>query len=164
MKSPEWLAVAVSLAAFLVAAMSYVKSNAAARAQMFLEFRKRFSEVKVSVPDWYRESKIPDNASPKELLAMERYWQNAFDEWFVTTKLERWHFRRLWNRFYRGTITLSLSNGALREMAAKLTHGGAEFGIHQDEFRATLNELCRRGYNLPLCGNESCSKCGSGRS
>lgn len=157
----DWVALAVSLAAFLVATMSYIKSSAAARAQVFLELRKRFSELKASIPVWYNEATIPDSASADDLRAVELYWQNAFDEWFITNKLERWHLRKLWNRFYKGTLTLALSNGALRQAAANLTHGGPEFGEHQDEFRATLNALCRRAYNEPLCGKESCPNCGS---
>lgn len=129
--------------------------------QVLLEFRKRFSELKASIPTWYSAPAIPDGASAEDLRAIERYWQNAFDEWFVTNKLERWHLRKLWNRFYKGTLTLALSNGALRQAAANLTHGGPEFGDHQDEFRGTLNALCWRAYNEPLCGNESCRKRGS---
>jgi hypothetical protein len=87
--SPQWPAVAVSLAAFVIAAMSYIKSSAAARAQVLLEFRKRFSELKGSIPAWYSAPTIPDGVSAA-VRAVERYWQNAFDEWFVTTKLERW--------------------------------------------------------------------------
>jgi len=66
----QWLAVAVSLAAFVVAAMSYVKSSVAVRAQVFLEFRKRFSELKGSIPAWYSASTIPDGASAAELRAV----------------------------------------------------------------------------------------------
>jgi len=155
----DWLALAVSLAAFLVAAMSYVKSSAATRAQVFLEFRKRFSDLKASIPAWYGAPAIPDDVSVEDLRAAELYWQNAFDEWFVTNKLERWHLRRLWNRFYRGTLTRALGNRALRQVAANLTHGGQEFGDHQDEFRATLNALCWNAYSEPLCGKQSCPKC-----
>jgi len=157
----DWLAVVVSLAAFLVAVMSHVKSSAAARAQVFLEFRKRFSELKASIPAWYNAAAIPSDAPAAEIRAVERYWQNAFDEWFVTTRLERWHLRKLWGRFYKGTLTLALSNRALRQAAANLTHAGAEFGEHQDDFRAVLDGLCRAAYGETLCGNESCPKCGA---
>jgi hypothetical protein len=158
-KGTDWVTFAVSVAAFFVAAMSYFKSNAAARAQVFLEFRKRFSEIKHSIPDWYCWPAVPEKPDPKDLRAVELYWQNAFDEWFVTTKLERWHLRRLWKRFYEGTLTLSLKNGALRQVVAQLTHGGAEFGDHQEEFRAVLNRLCQQTYKQTLCGDYSCPKC-----
>lgn len=158
-ESSDWLAIAISLAAFLVAAMSYLKATAAIRAEIFLDFRKRFSELKVSIPDWYNAAGIPKDVPKGELRAVELYWQNAFDEWFVTNKLEPWNFRKLWHRFYKGILIRALSNGALREAAARLTHGSAEFGEHQDEFRTVLNALCMQAYNEPLCGDKSCAKC-----
>ena len=156
----DWIAITVSVGAFFVAAISYVRSTAAARAHVFLEFRKRFSDLKGSIPSWYDAPAVPEGATKEELRAAELYWQNAFDEWFVTTRLEPWHLGKLWRRFYSGTLTHALKNEALRAVVAKLTHGSTEFGDDQEKFRATLNTLCRKAYKVPLCGDESCTKCG----
>jgi hypothetical protein len=132
--------------------------------QVYLDLRRNFSALKGSIPLWYSEARIPPDASPDQIRACELYWQNAFDEWFVTTRLEPWHLRRLWKRFYAGTFTLALSHGALREVVAKLTHDGAEFGDHQEVFRESLNKLCLQAYKVPLCGNGACARCtGAGR-
>jgi len=155
------LTLSMSALAVILSLVSYLKTNAASRAEVFLEFRKRFSELKGSIPTWYNAASIPANASEAELRAAELYWQNAFDEWFVTNQLEWWHLRKLWTRFYKGTMTLALRHGALRQVAANLTHSGVEFGNRQEQFRATLNGLCRSAYGQPLCGQESCEKCGT---
>ena len=66
MKGADWVSRTVSLAAFFVAAMSYAKSNAAARAQVFLEFRKRFSDIKHTIPEWYARPALPQrNRRPR---------------------------------------------------------------------------------------------------
>lgn len=157
--STDLLAIAVAGAAFFVSMLGYIKSNAAGRTQVFLEFRNRFSELKRKLPCWYDSACIPSGADDAELRELELYWQNAFDEWFVTNRLEGRHFRRLWRRFYSGTLELSLRNGALRQVAGRLTHEGTEFGAHQETFRRVMNELCHRSLNEPLCGDRDCARC-----
>lgn len=156
----DWIPIAISVGAVAVAVMSFMRSTAAARAEVFLELRKRFSEQKHSLPEWYDAEAVPEEATRSELRAAELYWQNAFDEWFLTTRLDPWHLKKLWARFYEGTLERALTHPALRSVVAKLTHEGAEFGKSQEEFRASLNELCMSAYKVTLCGDASCAKCG----
>lgn len=105
----DWGAVVVSIAAFFVATMTYVGSKAAVRSQVFLDLRKRFSDLKNSIPDWYDKSSVPATATSEELRACELYWQNAFDEWFITTWLERRYLHKLWQGRSSGQSPLGQS-------------------------------------------------------
>ena len=48
--------------------------------------REHEDELKESLPSWYDHPTLPENVDPKDRRAVELYWQNAFDEWFVTNK------------------------------------------------------------------------------
>lgn len=133
-----------SALALIVAALSYARASAAARAQVYLDFRERFRNLKLPIPTWYDQVRVPEQATPAERRALELYWQNAFDEWFVTQRLQPRYLGTLWTRFYRGVMKGALSHGALRQVADELTgETGREFGDQKQRFREVLDKLCR---------------------
>ena len=143
---PNWISSIIAGLAIVVASMSYAHSSATARAQIYLEFRRRFSEFKDEIPHWYDHARIPEEATKDEKRALELYWQNAYDEWFVTQELHPHYLGKLWRGFYRGILKGALRHGVLRQVADELTGpSSSEFGDQKARFRHTLDELCRKG-------------------
>lgn len=161
---PDWVSAAIAIGALIVAVFAFFHSRAAARTQVFLEFRKRFIEIKAALPDWYTDvdmAKWPayDPSASSGWRPIERYWQNAFDEWFITTVVDRRVLGRLWWLFYRDAIRSGLQHKALRLAASRLTHGNLEFGGYRDGFRRVLDELWRDAdvqRNRTICDDFQC--------
>src|SRR5258708_29153601 len=90
------IAALIALFGVLVSLLITLRTtNSFARAQLYLELRKRFSEVNKDLPrhrpDYHDETWTPipepDDKAKKDFKSLEAYWYHTFDEWYVTRKL-----------------------------------------------------------------------------
>ena len=118
------IAALVAAAGFILSCAALYTTASVARAQLYLELRKRFTEINNLLPrnppgpkdyhdkTWHPQ---PDKEEDKKAFSiMERYWYHAFDEWFTTTIIHRWPFRRLWKAFFKRAIFEGLKNVPIR--------------------------------------------------
>ena len=94
----EWIelfAVAISAASLCVSILAFRRARSAerwtlaeTRTQAYLTFRDRFNSIKRDIaPSWTDKEWLPKQGTV-EWRQIEAYWQNAFDEWFVCTRLK----------------------------------------------------------------------------
>ncbi len=167
----ESISIILAAGAFVISFIAFLRSQAAARAQTFLEFRKRFLEIKTQLPEWFIKKSKNDcpkySSGSMDWRPIGRYWQNAFDEWLITTKIDKRVLGRLWRLFYRDAIRSGLTHTPLRYAVSQLTHGESEFGNYRLEFRKELDELWRelkgKGYKS-ICDGFECEHCSKGGS
>jgi hypothetical protein len=136
----------VRLATVVVAALAFAGSLVAlfntlsvARAQLYLELRKRFAEINAQLPRGSENGKrywdkgwLPDPES-KDFAIFERYWYHAFDEWFVTNVLHPFRFGKLWRKFYRRAIFQGARHDAIRYALYRM-QGRTSFSGYRTEF------------------------------
>lgn len=72
------------------------------------------------------------------LCAMERYWYQSFDEWYITQVLHPNTLGRLWTNYYKDSI---LKNCESKAMVAALIHTRDEAGT----------DLYRRFFKMVVC-------------
>ncbi len=70
----------------------------------------------------------------KQCRALERYWFNAFDEWYITQKLNRFTFDALWKNYYKEAITCSVREPLLLAGLAALENASPPRVSVDDEF------------------------------
>ena len=155
MNLKEWIemvAVVISGASLVVAIIAFRKANSAerrsladAKTQAFLTFRDRFNTIKRDIPPgWSDKTKSwlpqPDT---EEWRQIEAYWQNAFDEWFVPTRLNKEYLEDVWELFFKRAVKSALDNRPLRYVAWRLCETG-EFSQYSRDFAAVLEDLLGR--------------------
>lgn len=102
-----------------VAAMSLVAvlysqwlDRRAKRADVFRMLRSDFSELRKRLPgDWQSRDQLP--VVKEEYEAMVSYWQFAFTEWFITTRLSWRLFGYLWRNYYEDAIGVTCKSPAM---------------------------------------------------
>jgi hypothetical protein len=117
MDAGTWIAGAsffVAACAFWLSWRSDIRGRAAARSQLYLELRTRFLKILEDLPPEYQK---PDwtASDPKHREAAIRYWQHAFDEWYLTTQLHEKLMRPLWDKFFRRMVRAGLGHSGLRK-------------------------------------------------
>jgi len=144
---PEaWIAGAsfvVSVCAFAISWRTELRAQTAARTQMFLDLRKRFQDVLEKLPPRYRE---PDwlATDPKERAVAIRYWHNAFDEWYVTRRLNDRLMRPLWDGFYSTALVAGLGHTGLRKTLVEMAGKDIPLAELWVDFRRDLDGLWSR--------------------
>lgn len=77
----------------------------ASRAETFRNLRVGFNTLRSTLPPrFWTLHQMPDDESFRGLV---KYWQYAFDEWFITRKLNPLVFGRLWRVYYRDVLKVS---------------------------------------------------------
>lgn len=112
----------VALAAFVLSCIALFMNARLARAQLYLELRKRFSEINSQLPrirpdtkDYHDSAWLPTPTSdPSYFPPIEKYWYHTFDEWFIARTLQPWPFRPLWKLFIGRAIYEGLKNVPIR--------------------------------------------------
>jgi len=116
-------AAVIALAAFFLSCIALFTSASVARAQLYLELRKLFSEINDELPrlttpgskDYHDAKWRPTPESdPTDFLKIEKYWYRTFDQWFVTKILHPWPFQRLWTVFFERAVFEGLKNVPIR--------------------------------------------------
>ena len=115
------------------------------RAELYTSLRNRYLEIHGQLPEelWSNAGYRPAGGSDG-WRAIERYWYNAFDEWFVTTKVVRHDNGALWSTFYEPALQSSLKHEAMRRVLCGMLDGGSTFGGHRDEFEQVISKLYQR--------------------
>ncbi len=146
------IAALVAMAAFILSCAALYTTASVARAQLYLELRKRFAEINNQLPrkppgpkDYHDQTWRPDpgNDEDKEAFSkIERYWYHTFDDWFTTRVLPRWPFRRLWKAFYRRAIFEGLKNVPIRYVLYRMLRDNrTSFSGRSKQFEQDLTAL-----------------------
>ena len=96
-------AVLITLAFGLVQLRAAILNRFNAQVGAFKQMRESFALVRADLPpDFCRLTELPQTG--KDMQILQRYWQHAFDEWFITQKLHPWTLGTLWRDYYREAI------------------------------------------------------------
>ncbi len=104
-RTPGWLTPLVLLGSMTVAWITLYFGLLASRATTFSNLRLAFSALRKELPQ--QPWSISSMPSSLEFDAMVKYWQYAFDEWFITQRLNPRIFGTLWTSYYREVIGTS---------------------------------------------------------
>lgn len=101
------------------------RSKVAARTQVFLALRTRFLDVHARLPGTYAD---PDwqPRDQDEQSAATRYWHHAFDEWYITNRLDAELLSDMWREFFEEGVLSGLLHNGLRLHLCNLTARRAE--------------------------------------
>lgn len=102
-----------------------------ARTQAFLDLRARFHAVLQDMPPDYREPGW-DISKPANYKAALRYWQQTFDEWFVTTQQRGKELSEYWTNYYQPAVLRALQKEGLRKALAVYSENGPMAKLWQD--------------------------------
>jgi hypothetical protein len=149
----EWtdlVAVVISSVALVFAILAHRRAInaerrllAQAKTQAFLTFRDRFQQIKRDLPPRWSDPTWLPRPGTDEWRRIELYWQNAFDEWFVPTRLDKEHLQDLWPLFFESAVKSALDNRPLRYVAWALYEQG-EFAQYKRDFAEVLERLWGR--------------------
>jgi len=125
--------------------MTHWHAQVVVRAQTYLDLKCRFLRISKDL-----EAVLSDPPSREDFRAWHRRWlptyhcrQRAFDEWFLTQKLDRRVLGALWSNYYRGAAESALKH-------------------EESRFVAHLNALWQ--HPGVICGDPSCATCRRGAS
>lgn len=152
------LTLLVSAGAFVVAKLADRRSQIAARTKTFLALRSRFISVHEKLPPNYDDpSWAPQGETEKKAAA--RYWHHAFDEWYITTQLDKKVLGNLWPDFYREAALSGLAHNGLRlHLWAEIKHG-SELSEHWKQYSFELERLWAESHprDQGKCGGLNCN-------
>jgi hypothetical protein len=115
MTAETWIAagsLTVSVIAFVTALRADARGRAVTRTQIFLDLRTRFLDVLEGLPAEYRDPGW-DASEPADRAAAVRYWHHAFDEWYVSRRLNAALMKEQWSQFYLPAIRSGLEHPGL---------------------------------------------------
>lgn len=120
------------------------RAKDAARSRLFLDLRAQLVQVHEGLPSTYRDPTwTPTEIDEKH--AVRRYWYHAFNEWFITNRLNRRHMKELWDQYYADAVLAGLEHRGLREFFKEMTEPEAERpGQYWRDFREELERLWRQ--------------------
>jgi hypothetical protein len=125
------LTAGVLAASLLVAFRLAILNRFNAQVDAFVKLRTAFTAVRAELPpDFSTLTALP--ADPNERRALERYWHQSFDEWFVTQRLHRLTLGKLWRRYYQEAILRNRESPVM--LAALLRAKDATDNPIDDEF------------------------------
>ena len=116
------------------------RGQVAARTQLFLDLRTRFLGLLEDLPPNYRSPEW-EPSDPKHREAVVRYWHHAFDEWYVTRRLNEKLMRPLWDQFYCNAILTGLRHNGLRKIFIEMTKNDVELAKLWSEFKQELDRV-----------------------
>ena len=95
------------------------------QATAFLQLRDAFARLRPQLPLGFGSGfeEFPDTYD--ELYAMERYWHQSFDEWFLTQRVHPFTLGRLWKVYYRDAILKSRESPLMVAALSRAKHGSS---------------------------------------
>lgn len=114
----------------------------------FQKLRTAYLLISHKLPSrfWTQQDLPKDSPEAYEYLcAMERYWYQSFDEWYITQVLHPNTLGRLWTTYYKDSI---LKNCKSKAMVAALIHTRDEAGT----------DLYRRFFKMVICRGWGCGR------
>jgi len=140
---PSWFTPLILLVSVSISLVSLRLALLASRAETFRNLRVAFNKLRDDLPDrFWLETRMP--AEPRHFDAMVKYWQFAFDEWFITQRLNPKVFGKLWRAYYSEVITVSCKSPT---MVAALFQ--AAVGACGEADRAFLDLVLNEPYTSP---------------
>ena len=143
-----WIAGAsliVSVWAFGLAWSADARAKVAARAQLFLTLRTRFLDVLEDLPPNYMAPDW-DASSPEHRAAAIRYWHHAFDEWYVTKRLDKKLMQQLWDQYYSEATLAGLKHNGLRKVLVVIENTDIKRAEVWRDYFKEVNSLWSRGH------------------
>jgi hypothetical protein len=113
------ISIPISILSLGVAFSSFRRTAIVSRAQLFISLRSRFLEIHKGLPDQLEDPNWEVQEGTSEWRAIERYWYNAFDEWFVTTKIFSGDREELWKIFFSHAIQSALKHPSMIKVVKK---------------------------------------------
>lgn len=153
------VAVIFGLSSLTVAILTFINTRRArgqaarlARTQTYLVFRERFRDIQQNLPAGYHE-RAYSTITPEESLKIERYWYNAFDEWYVTTQLHAGPIADLWTDIYEYAISSTLEYDMMRDWYCQNWRKKTTFGPHSTAFADAIEVAWAKTHPIggPLC-------------
>jgi len=149
MAASDWIALAslvVAVSTAIVAFRVDLRNKAVIRTELFIQLRSSFLDVLQSLPPEYRDPNWRP-ATALEQAAAVRYWHHAYDEWYVSRRLNAALMGPLWDGFYRPAIQSGLAHPGLRhafgrmleeqpELATLWRDFTREIGAHESHARS----------------------------
>lgn len=130
-------AVLVSVVALLVSLRADARAKTAARTDVYLSLRSRFLEVHAALPASYTDPNwMP--TTPDEQSAVTRYWHHAYDEWYITKRLNAELLQDLWAEYYSKAILAGLRHNCLRLWLVAMTRADVELAAFWTDYRKEL--------------------------
>lgn len=135
------LTAGVLAASLLVALRLAILNQFNAQVDAFVKLRTAFTAVRTELPsDFSTLTELPTD--PKERRALERYWHQSFDEWFITQRLHRLTLGKLWRCYYQEAILRNRESPVM--LAALLRAKDATDNPIDDEFVQVVLHTPRR--------------------
>jgi hypothetical protein len=116
MDASDWIALAslvVAVSTAIVAFRVDLRNKAVIKTELFIQLRSSFRDVLLSLPPEYRDPNWRPSTALEHAAAV-RYWHHAYDEWYVSCRLNAALMGRLWDGFYRPAILSGLEHPGLR--------------------------------------------------
>lgn len=129
---------AVALAAFFLSWRADARAEVLARTQMFLGLRTRFLEVFRHLP---RFDKPSADYTPEERAAVLAYWHHAFDEWYITNRLNQKPMQKLWHEFFAPAVLAGMRHDALRQVLFNMIDSQDQSGEYRRSFGEAMKKL-----------------------
>lgn len=108
---------------------------------LYLSLRHEFQAIRKEISDECFYSPLVEITTDQKTHIM-RYWLNAFDEWFVTNKLNKGAYRALWEEYFGPAIQSTLRSQTMVKVLVEMLEGPISFGPgKKEEFREALQAL-----------------------
>jgi hypothetical protein len=127
--------VVVALASLFLSFASQRRAARVALVQTHLALRGRFLQIYQHLP--------LSGDRDEGTAAMQAYWLNSYDEWFITTKLTP-QFRRLWSSFYERAIIAGVAHPVLEQELRRLLREHEGFALYATEFVKDVEKMIGR--------------------
>lgn len=174
----DWAAVAAAVFSVLAAWQSVRAAEAANRreaagnmAATFTGLRERFSEIRNDIPwKWIDDNQIHfrDPQGKAALRALTTYWRLAFDEWYVTQKLNPQDLGPLWSEYYAKTTERAVTSdvmwvGLMAAYADSRVPRDAEYAKLLLDLRAKHKKTSRQPSRVDVFVNDMNAQKGEAR-
>lgn len=130
----------VAISAFWLSWHADARGEIVVRTQLFLALRTRFLNVLEDLPSQYADPDWQASDSEESASAI-RYWHHAFDEWYITTRLNDKIARQLWEQFYSKAVLAGLKHNGLRKVLIEKAKGGVGTTELWTDFLVELNRI-----------------------
>ena len=152
----------ISVISLIIAGLSWrtarraaKQSELAERVKIFVDLRSGWHDIRKDLRRQQLDGSELPNPQSVNWDSHELYWQHAFTEWYITTKLHP-ELRQLWDEFFSIAIQKTLkTHRPLKYVAWVLVEQKRSvFGTYHNEFRSELERLnggglSENGFKLP---------------
>ena len=150
-KPENWITIGtllISISALVLSFLAHRRARRAARDELFLKLRERFSSVYKDLPPKFIIRKGTEYEESDE-HAIYRYWHHSFDEWYSTNKLYQKHMADLWCNYFGHAVLTGLKHTDIRKIFDKMTIDRLELGDYWTEFRIVVEKMWKDSHVGP---------------